>query len=69
VGQLKSWVSIYLGPRSTLLDATLDGKPVALSSDTEQSHAVFSTFISIDPGATRTLVLHVHQPIGPPTHR
>jgi hypothetical protein len=66
VGQLKSWVSVYLGPRSTLLGATLDGQPVRLSSDTEQGHAVFSTFVSIDPGATRSLVLKVRQPIGPP---
>lgn len=65
LGQLKSWVSVYLGPRATLLSATLDGRPVALSSDTEKGLAVFSTFVSIDPGGTSTLVLQVRQPTGP----
>jgi hypothetical protein len=61
-GQLRSWVSLYLGPRSTYRDATLDGKPVALSSQVEKGLTVLSTYVSIDPGATATLVLHVQQP-------
>jgi hypothetical protein len=69
LGQLKSWVSVYLGPRSTLLTATLDGKPVAMSSDTEKGHAVFSLFVSVDAGQSRTLVLTVHQPVGAPQPR
>lgn len=66
VGQIKTWVSVYLGPRGTLLAATLDGEPVALQADTEQGHAVFSTFVSVDPGSTRRLVLNVRQPTGGP---
>jgi hypothetical protein len=66
VGQLKSWVSVYLGPGATLIEATQDGRSVPMASDTEQRHAVFSTYVSLDPGATTTLVLRVRQPIGPP---
>jgi hypothetical protein len=69
LGQLKSWVSIYLGVRATLDAATLDGKPLLMSSDTEQGMAVFSTFLSIDPGDAATLVLKVHQPTEPPRGR
>ena len=65
-GQIKVWVSVYLGPRGTLLSATLDGKPVALQADTERGHAVFSTFVSIDPGSTARLVLSVRQPTSGP---
>jgi hypothetical protein len=66
VGQLKSWLSVYLGPGATLLEATQDGQSLAMSSDTEQGHAVFSTYVALNPGAETTLFLHVRQPIGPP---
>jgi hypothetical protein len=62
LGQLKSWVSIYLGPRATLLGATVDGRPVAMSSDTDKGLAVFSTFVEVDPGRTVTVVARVRQP-------
>ena len=62
VGQLRSWVSVYLGPRSSYQSATLDGRPVSLSSHVEGGLAVFSTYVDIDPGREVTLVLRVHQP-------
>jgi hypothetical protein len=65
VGQAKYWVSVYLGQDGTLLDASLDGRPLALSTGTDEGLAVFSTFLTIDRGATRTLRLHVRQPARP----
>jgi hypothetical protein len=64
VGQLKSWVSVYLGPRATYSKATLDGRDIALSSQVEGGLSVFSSFVTIDPGQTVTLVLAFQQPAG-----
>ena len=64
-GQAKYWVSVYLGREGTLLSATLDGHELAIESGTEKGLAVFSSFLTIDRGATRTLVLHVRQPSRP----
>lgn len=61
-GQLKTWVSIYLGPRSSYLSATLDGRPVPLASQVEQGLTVLSTYVSINPGALTTLVVQIRQP-------
>lgn len=61
-GQLKTWLSIYLGPRSSYLSATLNGTPVALASQVEQGLTVLSTYVSIDPGQAATLVVQVRQP-------
>jgi len=65
VGQAKYWVSVYLGQDGTLLDATLDGRHLAVTSGTDEGLAVFSTFVTIDRGASRTLRLHVRQPARP----
>jgi hypothetical protein len=65
VGQLKTWVSIYLGPRSTYTKATLDGRPVSLSTGVEGGLSVFSTFLTVDPGQSVTLQISVEQPAGP----
>ena len=65
VGQAKYWVSVYLGQDGTLLGATLDGRRRALTTGTEQGLAVFSTFVTIDGGASRVLRLHVRQPARP----
>ena len=65
VGQLKTWLSVYLGPRSTYSGATLDGRPVALSSGVEQGLTVLSTFVTVDPGGSRTLVIDLQQPAAP----
>jgi len=65
IGQLKSWVSVYLGPRSTYSSATLDGLPVPLGSEVEGDLTVFSTYVTIDPGQTVNLVLTFQQPAAP----
>jgi hypothetical protein len=65
VGQLKSWVSVYLGPRSTYSVATLDGRRLAMSSQVERGLSVFSCFVTLDPGQTVTLVLTAEQPAAP----
>jgi hypothetical protein len=64
-GQSHTWVSVYLGARGTLLEATLDGKPVQLESDTEQGLSVFSAFVKINAGGSATLRLRVRQPATP----
>lgn len=61
-GQLRSWVSVYLGARASYSDASLNGRHIALTSHVEQGLSVFSAFVEIEPGETATLVLHVRQP-------
>lgn len=65
VGQSKTWLSVYLGAGATLRSATLDGKPVAVETLTEQGLSVFSLFLTLDRGASSTLVLDVLQPAEP----
>jgi Protein of unknown function (DUF4012) len=65
VGQIKLWLSVYLGRRATVLTATRDGRPLTLQTQTEKGHTVLSAFLTLDPGATTSLVLKVHQPVGP----
>jgi hypothetical protein len=72
VGQAKYWVSVYVGKEGTLLGATLDGRPLTLETGTERGLSVFSTFVTIDRGATRRLVVHLRQqsrPGQPMTYR
>jgi hypothetical protein len=64
-GQAKYWLSVYLGAEGTLLDATLDGKPVSVETGTDEGLSVLSVFLTVDRGATRTLRLHVRQPSRP----
>jgi hypothetical protein len=64
-GQLATWVSLYLGPRSSYRSATLDGRPVSLSSQVEGGLSVLSTYVTLDPGQAVTLVLQIQQPSSP----
>lgn len=64
-GRLRTWVSVYLGPRSTYTSATLDGSPLALASQVEQGLTVLSTYVDLPPGKTVTLRLDVEQPAAP----
>jgi hypothetical protein len=64
-GQTKQWVSVYLGRGSTLLGATVDGKPLPMESHVEKGLSVFSTFLTIDRGQSRTLLLTIRQPASP----
>lgn len=56
-GQNRLFVSVYAGVGATLRGAGLDGEFVELEKGTEQRHAVFSAFVTLDPGQERTLVL------------
>lgn len=65
MGQLKTWLSVYLGPRSSYSQAKLNGRPVGLSSGVEGGLTVFSTYVEVDPGRTVTLELTAQQPAAP----
>lgn len=56
-GQNRIHVSIYAGRGAVLRGAGLDGQPLALDAGSEQGHPVWSTFITLDPGQERTIVL------------
>jgi hypothetical protein len=62
VGQSNHLVSVYLGESGQLDSATLDGQSLQMVSETEQGLAVFSTLVSLNPGQSHVLVLHVQQP-------
>jgi hypothetical protein len=62
-GQQRLYVSVYTSVRAGLLGATLDGREVALESELERGHGVFSAFVDVDPGAERVLVLRVREPV------
>ena len=57
-GQQRLYLSVYAG-QAGLLSATLDGAEVALESETELGHHVFSAFLDLDPGEERVLVLRL----------
>lgn len=61
-GRMRVSVSIYLGRYGLLESAALDGKPIDITSETEQGMAVLTTAVDIDPGGTVTLVFNVVQP-------
>jgi hypothetical protein len=61
-GQMRVAVSVYLGRSGQLEGAALDGRPISMSSETEQGMAVFTTAVDIDPGSSTALVLRVRQP-------
>jgi hypothetical protein len=61
-GQNEVWLSVYTGVGSELLGASLDGRPAALQRDTEAGHPIASTYLALDRGKPRTLVLQVWEP-------
>ncbi|MDP3713016.1 MAG: DUF4012 domain-containing protein [Mycobacteriales bacterium] len=62
VGQAKTWLSVYLGRRATVLGATLDGREVAVETQTERGLTAVSLFLTLDRGQARSFVLRVRQP-------
>lgn len=64
-GQAKTWVSVYLGERASLLGATLDGQPVTVESATEHGLTVLSAFVTTNRGSSTTLALSIKQPADP----
>ena len=65
-GQSQLYVSIYGGVGSGFTSATLDRRSVRLESEVENGHGVFSTFITVNPGQTRTLRLVLAEPVWAP---
>lgn len=61
-GQNVLFVSIYGGTGSGYVRATVDGRPVRMESEVERRHSVFSTYITLNPGQTRTLRLDLVEP-------
>jgi hypothetical protein len=61
-GQNRVWVSVYAGVAATLRGAGLDGLPVEIETGVEQGHPVYSTYVLLDPGQERTLVLSLTEP-------
>jgi hypothetical protein len=64
-GQIATWVSVYLGPRSSYSSATVNGRKVSLASQVEQGLPVYSTYVTIDPGQSTTLRITIQQPAAP----
>lgn len=58
-GQNRLWVSIYLPGGTQLRSATLDGRAIAMESDTERGLVVLSYVLSQDPGARNVLRVEV----------
>jgi hypothetical protein len=60
-GQARFYVSVYAGVGAGLLQARLDGRPLAMESERELGHGVFSTFVDVDPGKAVELVLDIQE--------
>ena len=63
LGSSRLYVSIY----SPLIrqGATIDGGPLVVESQTEQDRGVYSAFVDVPPGGTRTLVLDLSGAVRP----
>src|SRR5664280_966620 len=61
-GQTRLWLSYFGTAGAGFTRATLDGAPANLQSETERGHPVFSTYLTLDPGQTRTLALTLIEP-------
>ncbi len=61
-GQNRTLVSVYGAVGASLTSATLNGRPAVIEVTKERGHPRYSRYLEIDPGATGTLVLHLHEP-------
>lgn len=61
-GQARTYLSVYAGVGAGLLGAALDGRPLAMESERELGHGVFSTFLDVDPGKVVELRLRIREP-------
>ncbi|MEU6094493.1 DUF4012 domain-containing protein [Streptomyces sp. NPDC047079] len=61
-GDNRLLVSYYAGVGASLAGATLDGRPVLLSSAVERGHSVFTLDLELPARSRRTLVLHLLEP-------
>jgi hypothetical protein len=64
-GQNRLWVSYYATAGAGLDRATIDGLPLRVTAETERGHPVFSAYVPIDAGATRTITLSLSEPAAP----
>jgi hypothetical protein len=69
-GQQHVYLSVFTTAGSGLAGATLDGRAVTMESEVERGHPVLSTFLDVDPGRERLLVLDLtDRTSGPPAVR
>jgi hypothetical protein len=59
------FVFIHATAGAALLNATNDGRPMQVGSGIERGHPVYSTEVTVDPGAVRTLTIHLQEPVTP----
>lgn len=66
-GRNRLWVSYYATAGAGLIGAKIDGSPLRVSAGTERGHPVFSAYVTIDPGASKTITLSLDEPgtVGP----
>jgi uncharacterized protein DUF4012 len=58
-------VSYYATAGSELLDVRLDGKPSMISPQRENGHPVYTMALELPAGRTRTITLHLSEPVVP----
>ena len=61
-GQSFFWSQVYSTAGASLVSATQDGKPIDVEQGREQGHTVFRAGITLDAGASTTLVFEVAEP-------
>jgi Protein of unknown function (DUF4012) len=64
-GQTRLWFSYFATAGGGFQRATVDGAPLALQSQSERGHPVFSAYLLLDPGQTRTVTLSLTEPAVP----
>jgi hypothetical protein len=61
-GQSYFFSQVYATAGSSLVSATQDGEPISVEAGKERGHAVFRTDVTLDAGASTTLVFEVAEP-------
>jgi hypothetical protein len=61
-GQSFFWSQVYSTAGASLVSATQDGQPIDVEQGREQGHTVFRAGITLDAGASTTLVFEVAEP-------
>ncbi|HEX5017705.1 MAG TPA: hypothetical protein VFX15_08985, partial [Actinomycetes bacterium] len=61
-GQHFFFTQVYATPGASLVSATQDGEPISVEQGRERGHTVLRTGVTLDPGATTTLIFEVAEP-------
>jgi hypothetical protein len=61
-GQHRLYLSVYGSQGAGLVAATVDGAELAMESEVERGHPVFSAFVDVDPGRELVVVLTLADP-------